>query len=137
MKGVLWLHRVQVGPYCHLRPGTRLDEDVHIGNYVEVKETAVGRGTKVGHFSYLGDAEIGAGVNIGAGTVTCNYDGSAKHRTVIGDGAFIGSDSMLVAPINIGARAVTGAGSVVTKDLPEGALAFGVPAREKPRMEGC
>ena len=129
--------RVQVGPYCHLRPGTRLEEDVHIGNYVEVKETAVGRGTKVGHFSYLGDAEIGAGVNIGAGTVTCNYDGSAKHRTVIGDGAFIGSDSMLVAPINIGARAVTGAGSVVTKDLPEGALAFGVPAREKPRIEGC
>ena len=97
----------------------------------------MGRGTKVGHFSYLGDAEIGAGVNIGAGTVTCNYDGSAKHRTVIGDGAFIGSDSMLVAPIFIGARAVTGAGSVVTKDLPEGALAFGVPAREKPRIEGC
>ena len=130
-------HRVQVGPYCHLRPGTRLDEDVRIGNYVEVKETIVGRGTKVGHFSYLGDAEIGAGVNIGAGTVTCNYDGSEKHRTVIGDGAFIGSDSMLVAPVHIGARAVTGAGSVVTKDLPEGAFAFGVPAREKPRTEGC
>ena len=128
---------MQVGPYCHLRPGTRLDEEVHIGNYVEVKETVVGRGTKVGHFSYLGDAEIGAGVNIGAGTVTCNYDGSEKHRTVIGDGAFIGSDSMLVAPVHIGARAVTGAGSVVTKDLPEGALAFGVPAREKPGTEGC
>ena len=137
IEGSALAHRVQVGPYCHLRPGTRLDEDVHIGNYVEVKKTTVGRGTKVGHFSYLGDAEIGAGVNIGAGTVTCNYDGSEKHRTVIGDGAFIGSDSMLVAPVHIGARAVTGAGSVVTKDLPEGAFAFGVPAREKPRTEGC
>ena len=137
IEGSSLAHRVQVGPYCHLRPGTRLDEDVHIGNYVEVKETVVGRGTKIGHFSYLGDAEIGAGVNIGAGTVTCNYDGSEKHRTVIGDGAFIGSDSILVAPVHIGARAVTGAGSVVTKDLPEGAFAFGVPAREKPRTEGC
>ena len=137
IEGSSLAHRVQVGPYCHLRPGTRLDEDVHIGNYVEVKETVVGQGTKVGHFSYLGDAEIGTGVNIGAGTVTCNYDGSEKHRTVIGDGAFIGSDSMLVAPVHIGARAITGAGSVVTKDLPEGALAFGVPAREKPGTEDC
>ncbi len=129
--------RVDVGPYCHLRPGACLAEGVHIGNYVEVKETVVGRDTKVGHFSYLGDAEVGASVNIGAGTVTCNYDGSAKHRTVIQDGAFIGSGSMLVAPVKVGARAVTGAGSVVTKDLPEGVLAFGVPAREKARMEGC
>ena len=125
--------RVQVGPYCHLRPGTRLAEDVHIGNYVEVKEATIGSGTRVGHFSYLGDAEIGMNVNVGAGTITCNYDGETKNRTSIGDGAFIGSDSMLVAPIRIGARAVTGAGSVVTKDLPDDALAYGVPARESER----
>ena len=127
--------RVQVGPYCHLRPGARLAEDVRIGNYVEVKETTVGRGTRVGHFSYLGDADIGAEVNIGAGAVTCNYDGSRKNRTVIGDGAFIGSDSMLVAPVTIGPQAVTGAGSVVTKDVPGDTLVFGVPAREKPGPE--
>ncbi len=125
--------RVRVGPYCHLRPGTRLAEDVHIGNYVEVKEATIGSGTRVGHFSYLGDAEIGMNVNVGAGTITCNYDGETKNRTSIGDGAFIGSDSMLVAPIRIGARAVTGAGSVVTKDLPDDALAYGVPARESER----
>lgn len=128
--------RVEIGPYCHLRPGTRLAQDVHIGNYVEVKETTIGRGTRVGHFSYLGDAEVGANVNVGAGTVTCNYDGVSKNRTTIGDGAFIGSDSMLVAPVNIGPDAITGAGSVVTKDVPEGALAFGVPARQKPGPEG-
>ena len=122
---------VEVGPYCHLRPGARLAQDVHIGNYVEIKETTIGPGTRVGHFSYLGDSDVGANVNIGAGTVTCNYDGVAKNRTVIGDGAFIGSDSMLIAPVRIGARAVTGAGSVVTTDLPDDALAFGVPARER------
>ena len=126
---------VEIGPYCHLRPGARLAEDVCIGNYVEVKETRIGPGTRVGHFSYLGDAEIGANVNIGAGTVTCNYDGVTKNRTIIGDGAFIGSDSMLVAPVRIGARAVTGAGSVVTKDLPDDTQAFGVPARERPRRK--
>ena len=122
---------VHVGPYCHLRPGARLAEDVHIGNYVEVKETTIGPGTRVGHFSYLGDAEVGANVNVGAGTVTCNYDGVSKNRTIIGDGAFIGSDSMLVAPVRIGARAVTGAGTVVTRDLSDDALAYGVPARER------
>ena len=122
---------VHVGPYCHLRTGARLAEDVHIGNYVEVKETTIGPGTRVGHFSYLGDAEVGANVNVGAGTVTCNYDGVSKNRTIIGDGAFIGSDSMLVAPVRIGARAVTGAGTVVTRDLSDDALAYGVPARER------
>lgn len=124
---------VQIGPYCHLRPGARLAEHVRLGNYVEIKQATIDRGTKVGHFSYLGDAEVGANVNIGAGTVTCNYDGASKNRTIIGDGAFIGSDSMLVAPIRIGARAVTGAGSVVTRDLPDDTLAYGVPAQEKPR----
>lgn len=133
IEGTSIADRVEVGPYCHLRPGARLAEDVHIGNYVEIKETTIGPGTKVGHFSYLGDAEVGANVNIGAGSVTCNYDGESKNRTIIGDGAFIGSDSMLVAPVRIGARAVTGAGSVVTGDLSDGALAYGVPAREKPR----
>ena len=127
--------RVEVGPYCHLRPGARLAREVHIGNYVEVKETTIGPGTRVGHFSYLGDAEVGADVNIGAGTVTCNYDGETKNRTIIGDGAFIGSDSMLVAPVMIGARAVTGAGSVVTSNLPDDALAYGVPARERTREQ--
>ena len=127
--------RVEVGPYCHLRPGARLAREVHIGNYVEVKETTIGPGTRVGHFSYLGDAEVGADVNIGAGTVTCNYDGETKNRTIIGDGAFIGSDSMLVAPVRIGARAVTGAGSVVTSNLPDDALAYGVPARERTREQ--
>lgn len=125
--------KVNIGPYCHLRPGARLAEHVHLGNYVEVKETCIGPGTRVGHFSYLGDAKVGANVNIGAGTITCNYDGVSKNPTIIGDGAFIGSDSMLVAPVKIGARSVTGAGSVVIKDLPDDALAYGVPAQEKPR----
>ena len=122
---------VNVGPYSHLRPGARLGRGVHIGNYVEIKTATLGPDTKVGHFSYLGDAEIGARVNIGAGTVTCNYDGESKHKTVIGDDAFIGSDSMLVAPVTVGSRAMTGAGSVVTRDVPDGAKVFGVPARDR------
>jgi bifunctional UDP-N-acetylglucosamine pyrophosphorylase/glucosamine-1-phosphate N-acetyltransferase len=102
---------------------------VHIGNYAEVKASRLGPGTKMGHFSYIGDADVGAGVNIGAGTITANYDGANKYRTVIGDGAFIGSDTMLVAPVRIGAGARTSAGSVVTKDVPDGMLAVGAPAR--------
>lgn len=119
----------EIGPYCHLRPGARVGPHVHLGNYVEIKASRVGARTQIGHFSYIGDAEVGEGVNIGAGTITCNYDGVSKHRTTIGDGAFIGSDSMLVAPVVIGVEAVTGAGSVVTKDVPDGGLVMGVPAR--------
>ena len=118
-----------VGPFSHLRPGAYLESGVHVGNYVEVKESRLGRGTLAGHFSYLGDASIGAGTNIGAGTVTCNFDGRDKHRTSIGEGAFIGCDTMLVAPVSVGNGAATGAGAVVTRDIPENLLAVGVPAR--------
>jgi bifunctional UDP-N-acetylglucosamine pyrophosphorylase/glucosamine-1-phosphate N-acetyltransferase len=100
-----------------------------MGNFGEVKNSTLGPGAKMGHFSYLGDATVGAGVNIGAGTITCNYDGQGKYPTEIGEGAFIGSDTMLVAPVKIGARAKTGAGAVVTRDIPPDTLAVGVPAR--------
>ena len=122
-----------VGPFSHLRPGTRVESGVHLGNFVEVKESRIGAGTLAGHFCYLGDADIGAGVNIGAGTITCNFDGQDKHPTTIGPGAFIGCDTMLVAPVTIGAGAATGAGTVVTKDVPEALLAVGVPARIRER----
>ena len=112
-----------VGPFARLRPGTALADGVHVGSYVEIKGSTVGTGSKVPHLSYVGDADIGAGVNIGAATVTVNYDGYRKHRTVIEDGARVGSDTMLVAPVRVGKGAVTGAGSVVTKDVPAGALA--------------
>ncbi|HZA21936.1 MAG TPA: DapH/DapD/GlmU-related protein, partial [Dehalococcoidia bacterium] len=118
-----------IGPFSHLRPGAYLETGVHIGNYVEVKNSRLAAGSVSGHFSYLGDATIGPRVNIGAGTITCNYDGKDKLPTVIEQGAFIGCDTMLVAPVTIGAEAVTGAGSVVTKDVPKGRLAVGVPAR--------
>ena len=118
-----------VGPFSHLRPGAYLEAGVHVGNYVEVKESRLGRGVLAGHFSYLGDASIGAGTNIGAGTITCNFDGREKHRTRVGEGAFIGCDTMLVAPVSVGDGATTGAGAVVTKDVPENLLAVGVPAR--------
>ncbi len=120
---------VEVGPFSHLRPGSHLESGVHIGNFVEVKASRLGRGTKVGHFSYVGDAEVGEEVNIGAGTVTCNYDGEKKNVTVIGDRAFVGSDTMLVAPVRLGEDAKTGAGAVVTEDVPAGATVAGVPAR--------
>lgn len=123
---------VDIGPYSHLRPGALIESGVHLGNYVEVKNTRVGTATAAGHFCYLGDADIGRGVNIGAGTVTCNYDGVSKRRTNIGDGAFIGSDTMLVAPVTVGNAATTGAGAVVTKDIPEAGRAVGVPARLLP-----
>jgi bifunctional UDP-N-acetylglucosamine pyrophosphorylase/glucosamine-1-phosphate N-acetyltransferase len=122
--------RSVVGPYAHLRPGTVVGRDVEIGNYAEMKQVRVGDRTKVHHKSYLGDAWIGVDVNIGAGTITCNYGlDRRKHRTTIGDGAYIGSDSMLVAPVRIGRGAITGAGAVVTKDLPPRSVAVGVPAR--------
>ena len=124
-----------IGPYCHLRAGAAIEEDVHLGNYVEVKASRIGARSQIGHFSYVGDADVGSDVNIGAGAVTCNYDGREKHRTRIGDGAFIGSDSMLVAPIEIGEGAHTAAGAVVTRDVPPGALVVGVPARVSERDE--
>lgn len=126
---------VDMGPFSHLRPGTRLSRGVHLGNYVEVKNSRLGEETQAGHFCYLGDAEIGARVNIGAGTVTVNYDGKQKNKTVIGDDAFIGSDTMLVAPLTVGARGRTGAGSVVTKNVPPATLAVGVPARVIRKLE--
>jgi bifunctional UDP-N-acetylglucosamine pyrophosphorylase/glucosamine-1-phosphate N-acetyltransferase len=118
-----------VGPFGHLRKGARLCEGAHVGNFGELKKSTLGPGAKMGHFSYLGDAEVGAGANVGAGTITCNYDGERKHETVIKEGAFIGSATMLVAPVRVGKGARTGAGSVVTHDIPDGALAYGVPAR--------
>ena len=120
---------VDVGPFAHLRKGAYLCRHVHMGNFGEVKNSRLGPGAKMGHFSYLGDADVGAQANIGCGTITCNFDGVNKHKTVIGEGAFIGSDTMLVAPVNIGKRAKTGAGSVVTHDVPDDAVAYGVPAR--------
>ena len=126
---------VDIGPYSHLRPGSLIETGAHLGNYVEVKNSRVGADTAVGHFSYLGDADIGVRVNIGAGTITCNYDGVDKHRTVIGDGAFIGSDTMLVAPVTVGDGAATGAGAVVIRDVPEARRAVGVPARLLPPPE--
>ena len=124
---------MDVGPFSHIRPGSHLERGVHIGNFAEVKNSRLGPGTRSGHFSYIGDADLGANVNIGAGTVTCNYDGEKKSKTTIGDEAFIGSDSILVAPVNIGARSSTSAGSVVTKDVPPDSLAVGVPAVVTPK----
>ncbi|HEV8656289.1 MAG TPA: bifunctional UDP-N-acetylglucosamine diphosphorylase/glucosamine-1-phosphate N-acetyltransferase GlmU [Candidatus Limnocylindria bacterium] len=126
---------VTVGPYSHLRPGAHLEKGVQLGNFGEVKNARLGKGTKMHHFSYVGDAQVGERVNIGAGTITLNYDGVRKHRTEIGDDAFIGSDTLLRAPIKVGARAVTGAGSVVTKDVPDDMLAVGVPARIRKKTE--
>lgn len=118
-----------IGPFGHLRKGAHLGRGVHMGNFGEVKNSTLGPGVKIGHFSYVGDAEIEAGANVGAGTITCNYDGARKHKTMIDEGAFIGSGTMLVAPVRVGKGAVTGAGSVVTHDVPDGAVAYGVPAR--------
>ena len=115
---------VQIGPFARLRPGAKLAADVHIGNFVEVKNSSIGVGSKANHFTYLGDAEIGSGSNIGAGTITCNYDGANKFKTIIGDAAFIGSNSSLVAPVNIGHGATIGAGSVITRDVANHSLAF-------------
>ncbi len=127
-----------LGPFSHLRPGSRIAAGVHLGNFVEVKDSQIGPGTLAGHFCYLGDADIGAQVNIGAGTVTCNFDGQDKQPTTIGDRAFIGCDTMLVAPVTVGPDAATGAGTVVTKDIPAALLGVGVPAtirEKKPRPD--
>ncbi len=124
-----------IGPFSHLRPGAHLESGVHIGNYVEVKESRFRAGAVMGHFGYVGDATIGARVNVGAGMVTCNYDGKDKHRTVVEDDAFIGCDTMLVAPVTVGEGSITGAGAVVTKDIPPARLAVGVPATIKRNLE--
>jgi bifunctional UDP-N-acetylglucosamine pyrophosphorylase/glucosamine-1-phosphate N-acetyltransferase len=123
---------VQIGPFSHLRPGAVIHSHVELGNYAEVKASTVGSGSRIHHFSYIGDATLGEDVNIGAGAITCNFDGQDKHPTVIGDHAFIGSDSMLIAPVEIGAHAHTGAGSVVRKNVAPGQLVVGVPARPVP-----
>ena len=120
---------VSIGPFARLRKGAHLCKGVHMGNFGEVKDSTLGPGTKMGHFSYLGNASIGADVNIGAGTITCNFDGVNKNPTEIGEGVFIGSDTMLVAPVKVGAHAKTGAGAVVTKDVDADTLVVGVPAR--------
>lgn len=124
---------VRIGPFAHLRPGARVGDAAEVGNYAEIKAATLGAGSKQHHFSYLGDADIGEGVNIGAGTITANYDGRHKHRTVIGDRAFIGSDTIIRAPVTIGEGSVTGAGSVVTHDVPAGTTVVGVPARPRDR----
>jgi len=126
---------VRIGPYSHLRVGAHLEKGVEMGNFGEVKNARLGKGTKMHHFSYVGDALVGQRVNISAGVITLNYDGVRKHRTEIGDDAFIGSDSLLRAPIKVGARSTTGAGSVVTKDVPDDMLAVGVPARIRKKTE--
>jgi bifunctional UDP-N-acetylglucosamine pyrophosphorylase/glucosamine-1-phosphate N-acetyltransferase len=139
LEGVVTHGPCVIGPFARLRPGTELAEGVHIGNFVETKQARLGRGSKANHLSYLGDAAIGAGVNIGAGTITCNYDGANKHMTRIEDGAFIGSNASLVAPVTIGAEATIGAGSVVTRDAPAGELtvarakARSIPGWQRPR----
>jgi bifunctional UDP-N-acetylglucosamine pyrophosphorylase/glucosamine-1-phosphate N-acetyltransferase len=132
VEGAVIERGADVGPFSHLRPGAHLEAGVHIGNFVEVKASRIGAGSRAGHFSYIGDAQVGADVNIGAGTVTCNYDGEKKNQTVIADGAFIGSDTMLVAPVRVGRKAATGAGSVVTKDVADGVKVAGIPARAVP-----
>lgn len=124
---------VQVGPFAHLRAGASIGRGARLGNFAEVKQSRIGPGTQQHHFSYIGDADVGSRVNIGAGTITANFDGQDKHRTVIGDRAFIGSDTMLIAPVTVGEDAATGAGSVVTHDVPPGKVAVGVPARLRDR----
>ena len=122
-------NKVSIGPFSHIRPDCILHTNVHIGNYVETKNSDIGENTKIGHFGYIGDSKIGMNVNIGAGTITCNYDGKEKHITTIQDGSFIGSGTMLIAPVNIGQNVITGAGSVVNRDVPNNSKVIGAPAK--------
>jgi len=115
----------KIGPFAHLRPGSEIGEEAHIGNFVETKKARLGKGAKANHLAYLGDTEVGDGTNIGAGVITCNYDGAKKYRTTIGKGVFVGSDSTLVAPVTLEDGAYVGAGSCITRDVPAGALAVG------------
>lgn len=115
----------KIGPFAHLRPGSEIGEDAHVGNFVETKKARLGKGAKANHLAYLGDSTVGEGSNIGAGVITCNYDGVNKHQTTIGNGVFVGSDSTLVAPLTLADGSYVGAGSCITKDVPEGALAVG------------
>jgi len=132
----------RLGPYARIRPGTVLAEDVHVGNFVEVKASRVGAGSKANHLAYIGDSEIGRNVNVGAGTITCNYDGANKHRTVIEDDVFIGSDTQLVAPVRVGRGATLGAGTTLTKDAPAGELTISrvrqstIPGWKRPTKPG-
>lgn len=135
LEGATCEDEVRVGPFSHLRPGAYLERGVEIGNFGEVKASRLGAGTKMHHFSYVGDAAVGKNVNIGAGTITLNYDGANKNRTEIGDDAFIGSDTLLRAPVKVGKAAATGAGSLVTKDVADGMLAVGMPARAIKKYE--
>jgi bifunctional UDP-N-acetylglucosamine pyrophosphorylase/glucosamine-1-phosphate N-acetyltransferase len=135
MEGALLEDDVDMGPFARLRKGAHLGNHVHMGNFGEVKDSYLAEGVKMGHFSYIGNAQIGANTNIGAGTITCNYDGEKKHPTEIGEDVFIGSDTMLVAPLKIGDGARTGAGAVVTKDVPEDTLVVGMPARAIRKFE--
>jgi bifunctional UDP-N-acetylglucosamine pyrophosphorylase / glucosamine-1-phosphate N-acetyltransferase len=125
LEGARLAKGVSIGPFARLRPGANLGPNARVGNFVEIKNVELGAGTKVNHLTYLGDSIVGANANIGAGTITCNYDGFAKHRTVIGEGAFVGTNSSLVAPVTIGEGAYIGSGSVITADVPANALALG------------
>ena len=135
LEGALLEDDVDMGPFAHLRKGAHLGNHVHMGNFGEVKDSHLAEGVKMGHFSYIGNAQIGANTNLGAGTITCNYDGEKKHTTEIGEDVFIGSDTMLVAPLKIGSGARTGAGSVVTKNVAEDTLVVGMPARAIKKLE--
>jgi bifunctional UDP-N-acetylglucosamine pyrophosphorylase/glucosamine-1-phosphate N-acetyltransferase len=127
--------KASIGPFARIRPGTQLADRTKVGNFVELKKAEVGEGAKVNHLSYVGDSEIGAHSNIGAGTITCNYDGKQKNPTHIEDDVKIGSDTMLVAPVRVGRGSMTGAGSVVIKDVPSDSLVAGVPAQVKKKLK--
>ncbi len=135
LEGAVLENDVDMGPFARLRKGAHLGNHVHMGNFGEVKDSYLADGVKMGHFSYIGNAQIGSNTNIGAGTITCNYDGEKKHKTEIGEDVFIGSDTMLVAPLKIGAGARTGAGAIVTKNVPEDTLVVGMPARAIKKLE--